>query len=73
MRIKTLISPINLGANASPLQLKIDFCKRSNDWADFKPTTLAISGKDFLVIAEIIPKCNLSDAEEWLRGGFAHF
>jgi hypothetical protein len=31
LRIKTLISPINLGANASPLQLKIDFCKRSPD------------------------------------------
>jgi acyl carrier protein len=34
LRIKTLISPINSGANASPIQPNIDFCKRSrlNGW-----------------------------------------
>ena len=31
--------------------------KCSNVWPDFNPTTLAISGGDFLLIPEIIPKC----------------
>jgi hypothetical protein len=41
LQIKTLISPISLGANASPIQLKIDFCKRSIDTQSASITPLS--------------------------------
>ena len=38
--------------------------KWCNDCEDFNPTAWAISGKDFLLIAEIIPKCKY--LKDWL-------
>jgi len=68
LRIKTLISPINPSANASPLQLKIDFCKRSIENSEKFLFVTAYPYKDWLRVWSYFAKRGNTKAIAVLRG-----